>query len=208
MRGAATLARLTLGARALGARALGAAALAAALAGCAGPQVALLDGEGGAPAGAVAVLDPATGAERGQLAEANTEARLRGGGGVRARPLKADYGALLAAMPAPPQVFTLYFVEGTTELAPDSLPTLEALRRAIGPTSEVQITGHTDTTGDPASNDRLSLDRAVEVRSALVADGLPVGSAKVTGRGQRELKVKTGPGVSEPANRRVEVIVR
>ncbi|MBV9509962.1 MAG: OmpA family protein [Caulobacteraceae bacterium] len=191
----------------MAALALGATALGAALSGCAGPEVALLDGEGGAPAGAVAVLDPATGAERGQLAEANTQARL-GAGAVKARPLKARFEALLAVMPAPPQVFTLYFVEGTTELAPDSLPTLEALRRAIGPASEVQITGHTDTTGDPASNDKLSLDRAVEVRSALVADGLPVGNAKVTGRGQRELKVQTGPGVSEPANRRVEVIVR
>jgi len=183
-------------------------ALLLALAGCASDEVALLGPESaGESAGAVAVLDPATGAERGQLSQANTEAVL-GGGQVRARPLTSNYDALLAAIPPPAQVFTLYFVEGTTQLAPESAATFEALRGAITSTSDVQITGHTDTTGDAAANDALSLARATEVRAALVRQGLPVANARVTGRGQREPKVPTGPGVSEPANRRVEVIVR
>ncbi len=186
---------------------LAALGLGLALAACANDKVALLNDEGVATSGAVVVLDPRTGAERGELTAANTEARL-GGGAVRARPLSAKYDALLAAMPRPAQVFTLYFVEGTTELTPDSAETLEQLRRAIAPTSDVQITGHTDTPGDPAANDKLSLARAIEVRAALVADGLPVGNARVTGRGQRDLTVPTGPGVSEAKNRRVEVIVR
>jgi outer membrane protein OmpA-like peptidoglycan-associated protein len=177
------------------------------LGGCASSKVALLDAEAGGPAGAVAVMDPASGAERGQLTEANTEADL-GGGAVRARPLSGAYDALLSAMPAPPRVFTLYFIEGTTKLTPESAPQLDELRRAITPASDIQITGHTDTTGDAASNDKLSLDRAVEVRAALAAEGIPVGAARVTGRGERELSVPTGDGVSEPANRRVEVIVR
>jgi outer membrane protein OmpA-like peptidoglycan-associated protein len=183
-------------------------ALCAALAGCASARVALLSAEApGASAGAVAVLDPATGVERGQLTQANTEASL-GGSAVQPRPLNANFDALLSAMPAAPQVFTLYFVEGATQLTPESAPTLEALRRIVTPTSDVQITGHTDTTGDAAGNDKLSLDRAVQIRAALVADGLPVANARVTGRGERELRVPTGPGVSEPANRRVEVIIR
>ncbi len=127
---------------------------------------------------------------------------------MRPQPLKDHFDELLSAMPAPAQVFTLYFVEGTTTLVPDSVPTLEALRKAIGPTSDVQITGYTDTTGDADGNDKLSLDRATQVRAALVDQGLPVANAKVTGRGERDLKVPTGPNVSEPANRRVEVIVR
>ncbi|MGA0603782.1 OmpA family protein [Caulobacter sp. KR2-114] len=183
-------------------------ALAVLLAGCASAgKVGLLSGESGAAAGAVAVLDPTTGAERGQLTTADTQAALDTRT-VKPRPLTGDYGALLSAMPPPPQVFVLYFVEGTTTLSPDSVPTLDALRHAVSATSDVQITGYTDTTGDPASNDKLSLDRAIEVRSALAADGLPVANAKVTGRGQRDLKVPTGPGVNEPANRRVEVVVR
>ena len=182
-------------------------ALCAILGACASARVALLDGEAGAPAGALAVLDPATGAERGQLTQPNTEAGL-GRGAVRPRPLSANYDALLAAMPPPPRVFTLYFIEGTTKLAPESTSTLDELRGIVTPNADVQITGHTDTTGEPAGNDKLSLDRAMEVRSALVKEGLPVANARVTGRGQRELRVPTGPGVSESANRRVEVIVR
>ncbi|HWA62312.1 MAG TPA: OmpA family protein, partial [Caulobacteraceae bacterium] len=168
--------------------------------------VALLDGEAGAKVGAVAVMDPKTEAERGQLTAANTETPLAGA--MRPRPMKGNFDALLSVMPPPAQVFTLYFVEGTTQLAPESEATFAALRQAVTPTSDVQITGHTDTTGDPAANDKLSLDRAIQVRAALAQEGLPVANARVTGRGSRELKVQTGPGVSEPANRRVEVIVR
>lgn len=183
-------------------------ALCGVLAACANGRVALLSAEtAGGPAGAVAVMDAKTGAARGQLTEANTEARL-GGGVVRPRPLTDNFDALLSAMPAPPQVFTLYFVEGTTQVAPKSAATLDQLRKTVTPTSDVEITGYTDTTGDPASNDKLSLDRAIEVRAALVADGLPVGNARVTGRGERDLRVPTGQDVSEPLNRRVEVIVR
>jgi outer membrane protein OmpA-like peptidoglycan-associated protein len=174
------------------------------LAGCAG-QVALLNDEGGG-VGKVAVMDPNTGAERGQLTAANTQTGLSGP--VSPRPLTKNYDALLSAMPAPQKVFTLYIVEGTTQLTPESLPTLEALRHAITPTSDVQITGHTDTTGDPETNDKLSLARAVEIRAFLVQSGLPVADARATGRGERDLKVPTANGVSEPLNRRVEVIVR
>ena len=141
-------------------RALAILALCAALAGCVSSRVALLSGEGAGPAGAVVVLDPKTDTERGQLSDANTEAAL-GGGGVRARPLTANYDSLLATMPAPAQVFTLYFIEGTTQISPDSITTLDALRKAVTPISDVQITGYTDTTGDAASNDKLSLDRAI-----------------------------------------------
>jgi outer membrane protein OmpA-like peptidoglycan-associated protein len=35
-----------------------------------------------------------------------------------------------------------------------------------------------------------------------------VENARVTGRGERELRVHTADGVDEPANRRVEVILR
>jgi outer membrane protein OmpA-like peptidoglycan-associated protein len=177
-----------------------------ALGGCASARVALLADEGGG-AGKVAVRDPKSAAERGQLTQANTQASL-GGGAVRPHPLTANYDALLAAMPAPARVFSLYFVEGGTQLTADSIKTLDELRRIVTATSDVQITGHTDTTGDVAANDKLSLDRAIQVRAALVQQGLPVANARVTGRGERELKIPTGQGVDEPANRRVEVILR
>lgn len=188
-------------------RVVAALGLCLALAACASNpgKVALLSDEGGG-VGAVAVLDSASEAERGQLTTANTETSLKGP--VKPRPATGDYSALLAAMPAAPKVYTLYFVGGGTQLTPESAAVLDELRRVVTPTSDVQITGHTDTTGDRAANDKLSLDRAVQVRDALVAQGLPVANARVTGRGERELKVQTGRGVNEATNRRVEVILR
>lgn len=180
-------------------------ALCLTLAGCASDRLALLADEDGG-VGAVAVLDAKTNAERGQLTERNTETGLSGA--VRSRPLTRNFDDLLAVMPAPAKVFSLYFIEGGTQLTPELAQTLVELRTLITAASEVQITGHTDTTGDLAANDKLSLDRATQVRAALVEQGLPVENAKVTGRGQRELRVPTGPGLSEPANRRVDVIIR
>jgi outer membrane protein OmpA-like peptidoglycan-associated protein len=181
-------------------------AVCAVLAGCASAHVALLNDENGG-SGAVVVMDPETGAERGVMTQPNTRTNLRATQ-VAPRPLKRTFDKLLAVMPPPPKIYTLYFIEGTTQITADSQATLDALRKVVTPTSDVQITGHTDTTGDVALNDKLSIERAVQVRAALVQDGLPVGNARVTGRGERELRVPTGPGVSEPLNRRVEVIIR
>jgi outer membrane protein OmpA-like peptidoglycan-associated protein len=187
-------------------RALLPLAAAAALAGCATPKVSLYPDADGAT-GAVAVMDPATEAERGALTRPNTWTKINGKT-VDARPITRPHTELMSFMPPPPQVFLLYFVEGTTTLTSASAPTLDALRKAIDPNAFVQITGHTDTVGTSDSNDALSRKRAMEIRDALVEQGLPVKNAKVTGRGERELRIRTPDGVEEPGNRRVEVILR
>ena len=179
---------------------------AALLAGCANGRVTLLTDEGVTTAGAVAVLDPKTGAERGQLTAANTWTPLSGK--VRIRPSHRNYDGLTNYVPPAPRHYVMYFKEGTTDLTPESMPILEALRKVVTEASDVQITGHTDTVGSSESNDKLSYERAVEIRAALVKQGLPVANARVAGRGERELRVQTADGVDEPANRRVEVILR
>lgn len=187
---------------------LPALALAGLLCGCASSDVTLLNDVGSDKSGSVAVFDPKTGREVGALTAGDTRARV-GGQGVKAKPLKAGFfGGLLGFVPYAPRVYLMYFVEGTTDLTPESLPTLEALRGAAKDDSDVQITGHTDTTGGDETNDKLSLDRAMEIRAALVSQGLPFEKAKVTGRGERELRIPTADEVSEPGNRRVEVILR
>jgi outer membrane protein OmpA-like peptidoglycan-associated protein len=181
-------------------------AAAAALAGCATSKVSLYPDADGTT-GAVAVLDAKSEAEVGALTQPNTWAKL-GGGTVTVRPVDGSHAGLMAWMPAPPRVYLLYFIEGTTDLTAESGPTLEALRQAVTAASEVQITGHTDTVGTSEHNDGLSRDRATEIRAALVKRGLPVENAKVVGRGERELRIQTADGVSEGGNRRVEVILR
>jgi outer membrane protein OmpA-like peptidoglycan-associated protein len=178
-----------------------------ALAGCASGRVSLFEDAPGVT-GAVAVFDGKTEAERGVLDKPNTQAVL-GGRTVEPRPIAPGrYSDLLARMPAAPRVYMLYFKEGSTDLTDESQPILTALKAVVDRNSEVQITGHTDTVGEPELNDGLSRDRATEIRAALVRQGLPVENARVTGRGDRELRVPTADGVSEPANRRVEVILR
>ena len=178
------------------------------LSGCASADVTLLNDAGTSTSGSVAVLDPKTGKEVGSLTSGDTRAKL-GGKTVDAKPLKPGFwSGLMGWTPFAPRTYVMYFVEGSSTLTPESLPVLEALRAAIKPETEVQITGHTDTTGSTELNDKLSLERATEIRTALVKEGLPVENAKVTGRGERELRVPTEDNVSEPANRRVEVILR
>lgn len=182
-------------------------ALAGLLSGCASSTVTLLKNREG-PTGAVAVFDAGDGEELGVLTEPNTRARL-GGREFRPEPVTAEpYENLLAYLPPPPRAYVMYFLEGTTDLTAESAPILEALRAVVTEASDVQITGHTDSLGSREDNDRLSYERAVEIRAALVKKGLPVANARVTGRGERELRVQTPDGVREPANRRVEVTLR
>jgi outer membrane protein OmpA-like peptidoglycan-associated protein len=190
-------------------RALALLAAAALLTGCASSSTVTLFGdENATTSGAVAVLDKDSGAEVGQLDKADTEAKV-GGKSVRARAARTGrYADLMARMPWAPRPYVLYFHEGTSQITEESKPVLEALRKVVTADSDVIITGHTDTVGESDFNDKLSLERAAEVRSALVKDGLPVDNARLVGRGERELRVPTADNVSEPANRRVEVILR
>ncbi|WP_394764103.1 OmpA family protein [Phenylobacterium sp.] len=197
--------------KALGLRGLALAALLPLLAACAsaGGSVTLLPGEAGAGVGAVAVFDPRSGAEQGALTAANTQAALGGKFAAKAADPKL-YAALTEALPPPVAHFTLYFVEGTTKLTPQSEPELkkvfaEVARRAG---AEVQITGHTDTVGSEYDNDTLSLKRAREIREALIAQGLNPTISRAVGRGERELLVQTPRNTAEPRNRRVEITVR
>ena len=180
------------------------------VAGCATTTVALLPGEAGAPVGAVAVLDAKSEAERGVLDQANTGATA-GGRTVHARPVDPSrYAALTEALPPPPTHYTLYFQEGTTELAPGSDGEFNRMLAEVAqrPGAEVQVTGHTDTLGSSEDNDELSRRRAREIRDALIGRGLDPATTRAAGRGERELLVPTEDGVREDRNRRVEVIVR
>jgi len=127
-----------------------------------------------------------------------------------AKEVKEIFGTALTAQPAAPMVYTLYFINGTDDLTPDSKPAFEKVfadaKQRKSP--EIVVTGHTDTIGDPAYNDKLSLDRAKAVSKLFVARGFPATSISVAGRGQRELLVQTPPNKSEALNRRVEITVR
>jgi OOP family OmpA-OmpF porin len=74
--------------------------------------------------------------------------------------------------------------------------------------TRIEVDGYTDTSGTHRYNQGLSLRRANAVRAELVKDGVPQNAITIQGFGDTHLLVQTGPGVREPQNRRVEIIIR
>ena len=89
----------------------------------------------------------------------------------------------------------------------------QIIREAANATQQVQVTrimvsGHTDTTGTARYNQGLSVRRAQNVASELVRLGVPSSAITTQGFGCSRPLVATGPGVREPQNRRVEIVLQ
>ncbi len=74
--------------------------------------------------------------------------------------------------------------------------------------TRIEVNGYTDTSGTPKYNQGLSVRRANAVKAELIRDGVPANAITTQGFGDTHLLVPTGPGVREPQNRRVEIIIR
>jgi outer membrane protein OmpA-like peptidoglycan-associated protein len=74
--------------------------------------------------------------------------------------------------------------------------------------TRIEVDGYTDTSGTPRYNMGLSIRRANAVKAELIRDGVPENAITAQGFGDTHLLVPTGPGVREPQNRRVEIIIR
>jgi outer membrane protein OmpA-like peptidoglycan-associated protein len=184
-----------------------------ALGGCATSSLVLLPDDEGHQ-GAVAVLESGGGPTDAVIAEGNSRTKL-GAKNPASKPLganglKKQEAALLTGLPPPAKSFLLYFEQGTTTLTAQSSTVLPALRAEIAARSgpEVEVIGHTDTVGSEADNDRLSAKRAEEVLGWLASQGFDRSMMSAVGRGERQLMQPTMDNVDNPANRRVEVIVR
>lgn len=181
------------------------------LAGCAHSSMVLLPDEDGGH-GQVAILESGGKPTETIVGEPNSRASL-GSSQPSIRPLgalKPAEATLVGELPPPAKSFTLYFLEGTTEMTPESLPIVDELRAEIAkrPGAEIQVTGHTDTVGSDSDNDALSQKRAEEILNLLAGKGFDRSIMSAVGRGERELKEPTADNVESPVNRRVEVIVR
>jgi OmpA-OmpF porin, OOP family len=74
--------------------------------------------------------------------------------------------------------------------------------------TRIEVNGYTDTSGTKQYNQGLSVRRARAVQAELVKDGVSENAITIQGFGDTNLLVPTGPGVREPQNRRVEIIVK
>jgi outer membrane protein OmpA-like peptidoglycan-associated protein len=199
---------------------LAATVLFLAVAGCAGPGARVPAGPElfvvvPGPTGSVGSIVVASGGTERVLDRAYAAQRIAADGSAAPETLSAEqvgrqFGDALEALPGRPATFTLYFLEGRDELTPASRVEMEKvfaeLRRRPAP--DIVVIGHTDTVGNLAYNDKLSLARAERMRELMIGMGIAPKRIQAAGRGKRELLVPTDDNTPEGRNRRVEISVR
>jgi OmpA-OmpF porin, OOP family len=115
-----------------------------------------------------------------------------------------------APAPAPARSYLVFFDWDRADLTARAR---SIVKEAADNSTRVQVTrievnGYTDTSGKAQYNQALSVRRAKAVAGELVRDGVPQNVINIQGFGDTHLLVPTGPGVREPQNRRVEIIIR
>lgn len=103
----------------------------------------------------------------------------------------------------------LNFETASTQLTPESVPTVESLVVILKayPAVVVRLEGHTDSTGDAVANKKLSLDRAIVVKEIIVKGGIPDGRVATDGYGQEKPIAPNETEDGRAKNRRTELVV-
>ena len=127
-----------------------------------------------------------------------TELVLESAEDVRARELSQKLFAI--------ETSKIVFSPGSTELAADTIEILDAVAETIAsyPDQIVEISGHTDSSGDSVVNLELSRERAVAVRDYLVSKGLPSNQLRPIGYGESNPVADNSTSAGRAANRRIE----
>jgi len=115
-----------------------------------------------------------------------------------------------APAPTPAKTYLVFFDWDRYDLSPRALDIIAQAAtdsRTVAITT-IEVSGYTDTSGTPSYNNGLSLRRAKAVAAQLVIDGVSASQIETQGYGETHLLVPTGPGVREPQNRRVEIVVQ
>lgn len=101
------------------------------------------------------------------------------------------------------------FATASADIAADSTALIgdlaKALKDCAGTT--VEVSGHTDSIGNPASNQALSEARAQAVVAALTKNGVPTDRMVAKGYGATKLLDEGTQPVAHAANRRIEFAV-
>lgn len=154
-------------------------------------------------AGATSVL------ERPYAVAVVTESRI-GSEQTDEAAVRTRYKELYEAFPARPRSYLLFFDSGGTRLTPESEKRVPLIVKVLGdlkelPASELTVIGHADEVGADASNDELSRRRAASVVAILKGKGIDTSHVVMVGRGRRDPLVRSGKGVADAQNRRVEI---
>jgi hypothetical protein len=110
---------------------------------------------------------------------------------------------------AEPGQYVVFFDSDEAMLTPDGAQVVAQAAQEYQETgaARIVVTGHTDTAGSAAYNMELSQRRAEVVANELIRRGVSATDIATLGRGEEDLLVPTADGVSEPRNRRVEILI-
>jgi OmpA-OmpF porin, OOP family len=102
----------------------------------------------------------------------------------------------------------ILFDIGKSTIQSESLPVLTQIFELMNKdaTLKISIEGHTDNTGDAASNKKLSNDRAKAVMDAIVAKGIDKTRMAFVGWGQEKPVADNRTEEGRAQNRRVEIV--
>src|SRR4051794_37600263 len=124
-------------------------------------------------------------------------------------PAPAAPAPIAAPAPAPARSYLVFFDWDKASLTDRARSIIKeaADNSTRVQTTRIEVHGYADTSGKAQYNQELSVRRARAVAGELVRDGVPESEINIQGFGDTHLLVSTGPGVREPQNRRVEIII-
>jgi outer membrane protein OmpA-like peptidoglycan-associated protein len=101
------------------------------------------------------------------------------------------------------------FATNRADIQPNFRPVLDRFATSLveHPATTITIIGHTDSTGNDAINNPLSVNRAASTRDYLTARGVDPQRILVDGRGEREPVAANDTEYNRARNRRVEIFV-
>lgn len=111
-------------------------------------------------------------------------------------------------IPIDEAMFLVFFDFDKSAVVASGMDVIDAVAQEIQNRSDITtvvITGHTDTSGPDAYNQRLSKKRAEAAKASLVEKGISADLIRIDAMGEKSQLVSTPNNTREPANRRAEI---
>ncbi|GGX43423.1 hypothetical protein GCM10007385_09170 [Tateyamaria omphalii] len=132
---------------------------------------------------------------------------------VNATPIEATAGSTkitdcVSTLTSEISGVVLQFEPGSADIDPTAQPRLRRLGERINacPQAQVQVAGHSDSSGDDLSNLQLSWARAENTVNAIAVYGIDISQMEAVGFGSR-VPLEQGSDTTSDLNRRVEIRV-
>ena len=124
--------------------------------------------------------------------------------------MQTTAAATVAPAPAAARSYLVFFDWDRAELGDRSRQIIAEAAAASTKvaSTRIEVAGHADRSGTASYNQNLSRRRADAVAAELVRQGVPKGAISITSFGDTKPLVPTEPGVREPQNRRVEIVLK